>query len=275
MASEILLIAPSYLLEDVQLGGVDVGSMTPPLGILYVAGMLQQHGYRVNVLDMYASGVRTKSRLVKQLKQAKPDIIGISTLTSKFQNVTDIARISKEYFPNVSVILGGHFATFNHDKILTEYGDIDFIVRGEGEETTVELARELEKSKPTFSKIRGISYRNNGRLKYNTDRPLLADLDVLPFPAYELVADLSYGKLGLLQGTSGNLGTTVTSRGCVYKCTYCSNSSFTGHTIRFRSPENVVEELEYNVNTFGLREFMFNDDNFTLNKKRMVCGWTS
>ncbi|MHA2428666.1 MAG: B12-binding domain-containing radical SAM protein [Candidatus Hermodarchaeia archaeon] len=270
MASEILLIAPSYLLEDVQLGGVDVGSMTPPLGILYVAGMLQQHGYRVNVLDMYASGVRTKSRLVKQLKQAKPDIIGISTLTSKFQNVTDIARISKEYFPNVSVILGGHFATFNHDKILTEYGDIDFIVRGEGEETTVELARELEKSKPTFSKIRGISYRNNGRLKYNTDRPLLADLDVLPFPAYELVADLSYGKLGLLQGTSGNLGTTVTSRGCVYKCTYCSNSSFTGHTIRFRSPENVVEELEYNVNTFGLREFMFNDDNFTLNKKRVL-----
>ena len=185
MASEVLLIAPSYLLEDVRLGGVDVGSMTPPLGILYVAGMLQQHGYRVNVLDMYASGVRTKSRLVKQLKQAKPDIIGISTLTSKFQNVTDIARISKEYFPNASVILGGHFATFNHDKILTEYGDIDFIVRGEGEETTVELARELEKSKPTFSKIRGLSYRNNGRLKYNTDRPLLADLDVLPFPAYE------------------------------------------------------------------------------------------
>ncbi len=270
MTSEVLLIAPSYLLEDVRLGGVDVGSMTPPLGLLYVAAMLQRHGYRVDVLDMYAEGVRTKSALVERLEHTKPNIVGISTLTSKFQNVTDIAHISKELLPNVSIMLGGHFATFNHDKILAKYHDVDFIVRGEGEETSVELVQQLEKSKPDFSKIAGISYRNNRRLKCNTDRPLLTDLDALPFPAFELVSHLTYGKLGLLQGTAGNLGTMVTSRGCIYKCTYCSNSSFTGHTIRYRSPENVIEELEHYMSKFGLREFMFNDDNFTLNKKRVL-----
>lgn len=269
MASEVLLIAPSYLLEDTRLSGVDVGSMTPPLGVLYIAAMLQQHGYKVQVLDMHAAGVQSKSHLIRHLKQTAPSVIGISTLTSKFQNVLDIARICKEQFPDAPIMLGGHFGTFNHDKILTKYDEIDFIVRGEGEETAVELVQEIEKSKPNFSKIRGLSYRNNGRLKVNADRPMLEDLDALPFPAYELVSHLSYGKLGLLQGTSGNLGTTVTSRGCVYKCTYCSNSSFTGHTIRYRSPENVVEELEHYVNTFGLKEFMFNDDNFTLNKKRV------
>ena len=270
MTDDVLLIAPSYLLEDVRLSGVDVGSMSPPLGLLYVAAMMQNHGYRVNVLHMHAEGIRTKSNLIQYLKRVKPNLVGISTLTSKFQNVLDIARISKAIFPNASIMLGGHFATFNHDKILAKNADIDFIVRGEGEATSVELIQQLDKNNPDFSKIRGISYRNNGRLHSNEDRPLQEDLDSFPFPAYQLVSHLSYGKLGVLEGTSGNLGTLVTSRGCIYKCTYCSNSSFTSHTIRYRSPESVMEELEYYVNTFGLREFMFNDDNFTLNRKRVI-----
>lgn len=269
MVSEVLLIAPSYLLEDVRLSGVDVGSMTPPLGLLYIAAMLQKHGYTVQVLDMYAAGVRTKSHLIRFLKQITPDVIGISTLTSKFQNVVDIARICKEHMPATPVMIGGHFGTFNHDKILNKYHDIDFVVRGEGEETTVELVQELEKSSPNFHPIKGLSYRDNGRLQINEDRSFLTDLDILPFPAYELVSHLSYGNLGLIRGTSGNLGTLITSRGCVYKCTFCSNSSFTNHTIRYRSAENVLEELEHYMNTFGLNEFMFNDDNFTLNKKRV------
>jgi radical SAM superfamily enzyme YgiQ (UPF0313 family) len=181
-----------------------------------------------------------------------------------------VANTCKKEFPEASIILGGYFATFNHDRILAKYDCIDFVARREGEETAAELAVQLERSKPNFAKIRGLSYRENGHVKANGERPLINDLDSLPFPAYELVSNLTYGYFGGIRTSSKSLGGLLTSRGCHFTCKFCSCAAFTNSTIRWRSPENVTEELQYLNDKFGISEYMFVDDNFTFDKNRVI-----
>nr|MDO8100828.1 radical SAM protein [Candidatus Njordarchaeota archaeon] len=270
MRFKVLLVSPVSMVEGIYGSRINMESSSPPLGLLYVAAVLKKNGYSVSVLDMNAELIRTKSKLVSRLKACKPDLVGISTLTPTFRSITDVAETSKEEFPDSPVVLGGYFATFNHDKILAKYDSIDFVVRKEGEETATDLAMELEKRKPDFSRVKGLSYRENGKIKVNEDRPLISNLDSLPFPAYELVSHLTYGYFGGIRTTSKNLGGLLTSRGCHYTCKFCSCAAFTNSTIRWRSAQSVVEELRYFSDKYGLNEFMFVDDNFTFNKNRVV-----
>lgn len=270
MTLRVLLIAPSFYTDEAPHLGIRAQSACPPLGLLYIASMLQRNGYSVKVLDMNCALIRTKRQLITYLRRNQPDFIGISTLVRTFKILVDMGRLCKAELPDVPLALGGHFATFNHNRILAKYDCFDFVVRREGEETATELVTELEKRKPNFAKIKGLSYRENGRIRINEDRPLIDDLDSLPFPAYELVSHLPYGNLGELRLTSRNLGGILTSRGCPYKCTYCSCSAFTNATIRWRTPENVIEELNFFGKKFGLTEYMFVDDLFTFDRKRVI-----
>lgn len=252
---------------------IDQRAAFPPLGLLYIAAVLLERGYSVRILDMNCESIGTRDQLVSHLRASRPDLIGISTLTPTFKNVVKIAEICKEVFPDVPIVLGGYFATFSHEKILAKYSYFDFVVRREGEETAAELVSELEKTRPDFSKIRGLTYRDNGRIRVNEERPLIEDLDSLPFPAYELISHLTYGYFGGLRVARGSLGGILTSRGCPYKCRFCSCSAFTYSTIRWRTPESVAEELELSWDRFSLREYAFVDDIFTFKKEhvRGVC----
>lgn len=270
MTFRVLLISPSSILEAGSGSRVYPHSTSPPLGLLYIAAVLLEKGYHVEVLDMNSESVRTRDQLAGRLRMSRPDLIGISTLTPTFKSIVSIARVSKEELPDSPIVLGGYFATFCHDRILSKYDCFDFIVRGEGEVTAVKLVEELEKSKPVFSGMRGLTYRENGRIAINEGRPLKEDLDSLPFPAYELVSHLTYGSFGGMRVTYRNLGGLLTSRGCPYKCRFCSCSAFTNATIRWRSPENVVEELDYLYDRHGLNEYMVVDDIFTVNKKHVL-----
>ncbi|MHA2062310.1 MAG: B12-binding domain-containing radical SAM protein, partial [Candidatus Sifarchaeia archaeon] len=194
-----------------------------------------------------------------------------SSLSRTFKSIVNIARTCKAVFPDVPIALGGYFATFNHDKILAKYDCFEFVVRHEGEETAIELVQALEQTHPSFTNIRGLSYREQGYIRINADRPLQENLDAIPFPAYELIAHYNYGSIGGLHFISSKtLGGLLTSRGCYYRCKYCACSAFTHHTIRWRSPENVVDELKYLYNKFGLREYLIIDDVFTSDKRRVI-----
>jgi anaerobic magnesium-protoporphyrin IX monomethyl ester cyclase len=191
-------------------------------------------------------------------------------LSPKFRIVLDIANICKEKHPDTPLMVGGHSASFNHDKILSKYECFDFVVRGEGEETSSELVVELQKRKPEFARVRGLSYRENGHVRVNEERPLISDLDSLPFPAFELVSHYRFGDIGGARANSRDVGGILTTRGCHYRCKYCSCSAFSNYTVRSRSPQNVVEELLHSTENHGFNEYIFVDDNFTFNKERVI-----
>lgn len=267
MSSEILLILPSFDFEE---DTFSKDSISPPLGLLYMAAVLQERGYSVKVLDMDAENIKTEKKFIKFLRGINPNLIGISSLTKRFDYITNLISLCKKEYSDIPIVLGAHFATFNYDKIMPKYKDVDFIVRNEAEETIIELADELEVRKPKFNKIRGIVYRDKGKIKINKDRPLLRDLDSLPFPAYDLVSHLEYRKLGAAQISKNNIGSIITSRGCHYKCIYCACNSFTGGTIRYRKPKKVFEEIKHFHDKFGMRNFLIVDDNFTSDKKHVL-----
>lgn len=270
MTLKILLISPSSIVEGRSGSRINMRSLSPPLGLLYVAAVLQKEGHVVEVLDMNCEKDLTTDELSRRLRSSQPDLIGMSTLAQTFRNVAEVARTCKEELPHCPIVIGGYSATFNHDKILGKYDQFDFVVRREGEETAAELVSELEKASPDLSTVKGLTYVENGRIRINEERPLIEDLDSLPFPAYELVSHLTYGSFGGLRISSSSLGSILTSRGCPYRCAFCSCSAFTYSTIRWRSPENVVDELEYLVDRFGINEYTVVDDIFTLNKEHVL-----
>jgi radical SAM superfamily enzyme YgiQ (UPF0313 family) len=143
--------------------------------------------------------------------------------------------------------------------------EIDIIVRGEGEETIIELLRALEHKQP-LSKIEGISYRKDGRVESNPVCSKIVDLDSLPFLAYHLLPWKRY-KPHPPHGRALPFAAIITSRGCPYRCSYCSKPVF-GNKFRGQSPERVVEEINYHKRGLGIKEFAFYDDVFTLNKRR-------
>ena len=135
---------------------------------------------------------------------------------------------------------------------------------GEGEETIVELTDYLNKNNQNIDDIKGIVYRdsNNGKLKTTEKRPLIKDLDSIPFPARHLVPFTDYG------ATQDQTGGIITSRGCVYNCNYCSSSLIMGKKFRSRSPNNVVDEIEELIDKYHINDIGFMDDTFMLNKSR-------
>jgi anaerobic magnesium-protoporphyrin IX monomethyl ester cyclase len=238
----------------------------PPMGILYLATSLSEDNYDVSLLDQFARGYSINQTL-KWIKNEDPDILGFSTITTAGTGITS-AQIAKEVKekinPNIKILFGNYHATFNDTRILNKYPFIDACVRGEGEKTIVEIAENLEKGK-NFEDIRGITYRNNGKIIRNEDRPLIENLDELPFPNRELLGDVEYkSRVEGLDMALGKFTSAISSRGCAYRCSFCSSSRF-WNKWRPRSPENIVEELSL-LDNQGYENLLWVDDN--LEKKR-------
>lgn len=229
-----------------------LGLVTPPLGLMYLASALEEDSFRVGVHDddLRQRGYYEFAKLASQLD---PHLIGVTATTSTIDTALNYLEVVKERLPDVMTVMGGPHPTFMPRQTL-ESGLVDVVVLGEGEETLRELAGRAD-----LSSVRGIAYRDQeGRLKLNPPRPLIKDLDALPFPARHLVPFESYGQ------SPG----VITSRGCVYSCGYCSSSLIMGKKFRARSAGNVVDELEELVDQYGVRDLAFMDDTFMLNKRR-------
>ncbi len=239
----------------------------PPLGILYCATVLVNEGIEISILDQAAKGFST-TQTASWVKKEDPDILGLSVLSSSSKEVARIAKLVKEQNPNVCVVLGNYHPTFNAERILSKYPEIDVIVRGEGEQTCPELASVLQK-REELKKVNGITYRGkDGKIIATPERSLARDIDSFPFPDRNLI-DCEYASniFGIRIATK-KFTSVLSSRGCPFQCSFCACREFAQGVWRPRSVENIVEELEF-LYAEGYREFLFVDDNFTLNPRRV------
>ena len=239
----------------------------PPLGILYLASTLRSRGIEASVLDHAAEQVSVK-RVVDWVKKEDPDVLGLSVLVSSSLTAPRIAEEAKKANPNLVVVFGNHHATFNAERILRKYPFVDVVVRGEGELTCLELVNRIEEKK-NLKGVLGITYRHKDRVVSNPDRPLIKDVDSLPFPDRSLLDNEYHNTTVGINVAPKKFASFLSSRGCVFKCRFCCCSSIAHGVWRARSVDNVLEELHL-LASEGYRQVMFVDDNFTLNRRRAV-----
>ena len=231
-----------------------------PLGLAYLASVLEREGHKVKVLDCPTLEYDLKD-LEREIKGFRPQVMGITSTTSTIYDAYKVARLTKEINPKAVVVIGGPHVSFTAEQTLRECPFIDVVVRGEGETTTEELITCLEEGQP-LEEVRGISFRKDEKVVETENRPFIENLDELPFPAYHLLPMDRY-KVG-----RHHFANIITSRGCPFSCIFCSSSQLCGKRWRARSPENVIEELKVLKYEYNISEVEFLDDTFTLNSPR-------
>ncbi|MCL4460038.1 MAG: B12-binding domain-containing radical SAM protein [Chloroflexi bacterium] len=239
----------------------------PHLGLGYVAASLRQAGFAVEILDAYVKRLSCNA-LGPLLKQKNPDVVGVTfTTETRFEGFETI-RTAKRSLPGATIIAGGPHVTAAAEDTLLHIPELDIIVRGEAEETIVELARTLQYGM-RLETIHGISYRQDGQIRHNPNRPWIKDLDSLPFPARDLFDPKDHTYIFALPDGHKVIATSlVTMRGCPYRCNFCFSSSMWGHAVRMRSPENILQEIDEIVDGFGIKGMWFYDDTFTIDRAR-------
>ena len=232
----------------------------PGIGLAYIASMLEKDGFQVEVMDDFALNFGIDN-IGAQARLSRPALVGISCLTPSAPYVLELARALKQNSPSATIALGNVHASYFADELLRQ--GIDVIVNGEGEYPMLHLARAIRGSAETAG-IEGISCRRNGKIHHPQAQALLSDLDALPFPAWHLFPVKKYGLFPFADIKKPIL-TVLGSRGCPYQCSFCS-VTYWGNKYRKRKPEKVVDEIEYLIDRFKIRQFGFVDAIFPLNK---------
>lgn len=249
-------------------------ALAPPLGLLYIAAVLLKNGFDVQFID--GDKEQSTDVIFKKITVYHPDMIGITTSTMAFENAISIAEKAKKLLPDAFLFMGGQHATFYAEKILKNYKFIDAVCRGEGENTVLQLMEGM-----TFSSINGLTYRKDSAIVSNPDRKLIDNLDELPFPARHLASCYKYSTdfcfidlRKYLYSKMSNYVSIITSRGCPGGCYFCSGTQYNGRKIRFRSPENVIAEIDMLL-AQGYENFFIPDDNFTAWPERVkkICTY--
>jgi len=223
------------------------------LATRYLAAVLRQHGYSVQLAAF--STAAEMDAVVWQARVTRPRLIGLSVIFQyRAPEFLALAASLRRALPRAHITMGGHFPTFAARELLCDFPVLDSVVRGEGEFALLELVQKLD-SPEVWGDVLGLSFRRAGEIVENPPRPLIADLDALPFPARDTPPQHHLGV-----GYSPIVG----SRGCYRDCAFCSIRSFYGSSHgkiqRFRSVPNLVDEMEALVHRFGVRFFVFNDD---------------
>ncbi len=240
-----------------------------PLGLAYIAAYLREAGYNdIKALDASNEGLNV-DETAERIISMKPDVLAVTSSTPQIKNAWRTIEKVKKTNPETKTVLGGFHPSSLPDESLGT-GFVDFVVRGEGEQTMLELVNALE-NKGKFDAIKGISYKKGGRIMHNADRQLIQDLDKLPFPARDLFPfPEKYSSPFLIRKIYATLST---SRGCPGACNFCNKKIF-GFCFRARSPENVLAEIEFLVEKYGVEEFHFVEDAFSTDPERVrkICN---
>lgn len=258
-----LIVPPHSYVDRYDKKVAKAAGTLPPLGILYIAAVLEKNGYKVSVTD---GSKEDYYHMQKKIRKEKPDIVGVSSMTFLWNKAKKLISELKEEVPETFIVAGGPHPTIYKKRCLEESPLLDGVIVGEGEFAMLELVEKLEKGNP-LKNVNGLIYRDGGKIVENPPRPLIPDLDALPLPARGLIDILDYvpaPEQYKVRPVTNMMG----SRGCPFRCIYCSK--ITGNTVRFRSPQNMVDEIEELVNRYGIKEIAFFDDTFTVNKKRVI-----
>jgi len=236
-----------------------------PLGIMYLASVLQEQGHDVRIFD-FKLGSREFDKFREAFINERPDVVGISAMTYEAENLHEISRTIKSIYPKTLVVTGGAHTSSFAEKVL-EDKNVDFVITGEGEHRFVSLLDTLSRG-GELNSLDGAGYREKGETVVHPGSKYISDLDTLPFPAWDLIdveAYWSKPRSGIIYKYKEYMA-LFTSRSCPYKCIYCNN--IFGKQYRMRSAKNVLNEMESLQKQFGVREFLILDDNFNLSLKR-------
>ena len=241
----------------------------PPFGILVLASYLEaaNQDVQVEVVDCQAEKLGWNS-LGKRIASSAPDIVAPSGLgTCNAYTVLETAKLAKDVDRSITTIVGGQHFTALARESLTIYQDVDIVVRGEGEQTLVELLAALESKNP-LSTVKGISFRHEGAVVQTADRPLLKDLDSLPLPGYHFVKEhMQAYYFTLMTGKDTPFAIVEGSRGCHHNCSYCSQWRFWRQNHRKKSPKRIADEFENLHQEYGSKFIWLTDDNFGLDQR--------
>jgi radical SAM superfamily enzyme YgiQ (UPF0313 family) len=262
----VLLVYPPISKEERYSSAIgSAGGRQMPLGVFYLASFLRERGHEVAVIDGEAENL-TADDISKRAEQFLPGLVGISTTTVAFHRAVEVACELKRSRPERPIVLGGPHVSSNLAHAMS-FAQFDFAVVGEGEAPLAQLADALERG-TDLSSVAGLAYREGDELIVNAAAPRIDDLDALPFPAYDLAADVSLYTPPPCNYKKLPAANVITSRGCPNQCTFCDRSVF-GQLLRQRSAENVAAEIEHLWNEYHVREIAFVDDTFTLRPQRI------
>jgi radical SAM superfamily enzyme YgiQ (UPF0313 family) len=236
----------------------------PPLGLACVAGALREAGHEPRILDA-AVLPSWGARLDAELLEWRPQVVGLSASTAVFGAACEVGARVRRALPQAAVILGGVHATLFPAEVLGEPA-LDYAVHGEGELTAVELVGALARGESPRA-VEGIALRDAGGPRVNPPRAPVANLDSLPRPAYDLLPMSEYATPF---SAAGRVSSLVTSRGCPYRCRFCDGWVVMGRKYRAHSADRVVEEIAWLARDFGVREVLFKDSEFTLDRARVL-----
>ena len=266
-----------------------------PVGLAMIASVTKQEGHQVAFLDLNANRVPLQVA-AEEIMLDDYDVIGIGGLSSQYKDIKQILPICRQIHPDALIVAGGGFVTYMPDKMLRLRPEIDIIAIGEAEETWADLLKEAQRG--DYTKVKGIAYRDcNGKIMFTEPRPLIADMDTLPYPAYELL-DLDKYSENYQFCLSEELLTTkrkihmITERGCPRQCTFCTHNGMSRwdqlvsvgkdkvkqldkdygfqQIARFNTPKFVVKHLKHLVENYDLGYVFIADENLTSNRKRTI-----
>jgi len=240
-----------------------------PLGILYIATLLKTKGFDVTVLDADVDGL-TVEEMTSRILASNPDLVGLSLMTPQLIPALQVSFGLKEARPDLPVVLGGAHIDSTHEDVFTMTDCFDFAVYGEGEYTLLEVAQNMQRNagRPLRESLKGVAnviYREtDGQVVVNPARPFITALDELPSVDYDLVDIHKY----LIPTMAGRyVLSMMLSRGCPFKCTFCDAPITMGKKLRFWSIDRIIKDIRFNVDKYGVTNFVFKDSTFTANKK--------
>jgi len=260
MCDVLLIVPPNASLVRGASSGTGAGFI-PPLGLGYLAAVLEQAGYTVDILDMDVMAWRGAD-LVRLVQARQPRVVGLSMMVGSYNTGLRAAQLIRDTCPSTKIVVGGPQATFLAKDILSNHSAVDVVVCHEGEQTLLDLMHYWDDESLSLHNILGIAFRCEGGVYHTPPRPLIRDLDTLPLPARHLFKMDRYTKPGVL----------ITARGCVGHCVFCAaHATYPEKPYRARSPQAVMNEISDLSECFNLRDFFIADDAFTLQPKRAMA----
>jgi anaerobic magnesium-protoporphyrin IX monomethyl ester cyclase len=280
---KVLLINPPQTFYP----GSDPPAGNLPLGLLYIAAVLERAGHEVEILDAFMMGSSFQKigdtllvgmpyeKIKEEIRRRKPSIVGIANpFTCQAEHAIKVGNIVKEVDPSILTVVGGPHVTVVPVEFLEEAKNIDIAVIGEGECTMLDVVKIFQGTKK-IDDVQGIAYRKDGKIKQNAVRPFIKDLDALPYPAYHLVDMEQYLSPKKIEYRSfkDRAISMITSRGCPFNCNFCSVHLHMGKMFRAHSVDYVMKHIEYVISKFGVKTIFFEDDNLTFDMERFeaIC----